>query len=87
MTHAGPSFAALMPRRAPGAGASRCRTSRIEGREPAAQAYAECLNVSASAARLKLAARQVSDDPGREELCRSISSPRRHQSRSVPRVS
>ena len=81
MTHAGPRFAAPMPRRAPGAGAPRCLTSRIEEREPAAQAYAECLSVSA--AWLRPAVRQVSDDPGREELCRSISSPRR----SIPRVS
>jgi hypothetical protein len=87
MTHTGPRFAALMPRRAPGAGAPRCLTSRMEGREPAAQACAEFFSASASAARLRPAARQVSDDPGREELCRSISSPRRHQSRSVPRVS
>jgi hypothetical protein len=79
MTHAGPGFAALMPRRAPGAGACHCLTSRPEGREPSARAYPECLRVSA--ARLRPAARQVSDDPGREELCRSISSPRHHQSR------
>ena len=85
MTHAGPRFAALMPRRVPGAGAYHCLTSRLERREPAVQACAEFF--SASAARLRPAARQVSDDPGREELCRSISSPRRHQSRSVPRVS
>jgi hypothetical protein len=85
MTHAGPRFAALMLRRIPGAGAYHCLTPHIEGCEPAAQAYADCLSVSA--ARLSPAARQVSDDPGREELCRSISLPRRRQSRSVPRVS
>ena len=84
MTHARPRFAAPMPRRAPGAGAPHCLTSRIEERKPAAQAYVEYLSVSA--ARLRPAARQVSDDPGREELCGSISS-RRQQPRSIPRVS
>jgi hypothetical protein len=64
MTQVGLRSAAPMPGEAQDSGGPVYRIGRCG---PAAQANAKCLRVSAGAVRLPPAARQVSDDPGREE--------------------